>query len=356
MIVMGAAASGCSKPPASEAQLLVKAKKHIAKPSVARDLFETAASDEQWQEAFKANGRDAELHEAYVYRELLNGRADGNVEGAVARVRELVTADPWVWYLTAKRAWVDSVTTAATEETALRENAQVATSGFDRAQELEPDNAFYQYQEGAFLVFAGDNGGALRAFKLGNDAKVYQHPFGAPLPRKITSLREDLIETMGDHLYVYFRTNPRMFLGDVNNNLKSLAALMPKDEAAMATILRTGARQLEMEPFDPSSFQGAIGLNKSLWQQYAQTGHESEAKPVLDALNAFDKPFSEFAASTDQLIRRLKIGGPEGQVTYGVAALMMTMDQEATLAPLREKLRGAIKAALPAEGTGVTEG
>ncbi|HYE77317.1 MAG TPA: hypothetical protein VEI97_04955, partial [bacterium] len=341
--------AGCAQRQASEEQILGQAKKQIAKPSLARDLFEAPTTTSQWQEAFQQHGTDADLHEAYAYKELLSGRPEGNVEGALTRVRELRTGDPWAWFLTAKRAWLASTRTHSTQSTSMQEDADEVLRALARARELAPDNAFYAYQEGAFRTAIGDVGAALGAFEDGNKAPAYQHPFGVPLPRTLTSLEKDLLPALGDHLYVYFRTNPRMFLGEVNTALKSLAATKAADAGAMATILRAGARQLDMEPFDLPSFQGAVGLNKALWQQYGQGDKSAAAKPVLDALSAFDKPFQEFSDANDSLIRRLRGSDREGLVAYGAAALKINMDQAKALAPLRKTLTAAIQRSLPAE-------
>ncbi|MCG3151504.1 MAG: hypothetical protein GEEBNDBF_00777 [bacterium] len=343
-----AALTGCGgRPQSTSPDALRRQAKQVSLPlSTTLDLFSRGAPLEDWQIAFQATPDDMELFEAFAYRQLLRGVADSNVEEALRRVAAARMDDPFVLFLQVYQMQQSALNVRADQKTRLETVAAYARDTLQKAQQRDPGNAFYPYMEATFWMVKGEMNNAWLALEQGNKATEFHHPCAAPLPRDLRKL-EGLVQALGPHLGIYFQTTPRFFLTEFHKQLRSAGNSYGKDPVISHRILQAGRRQLEMLPFDLVAYQGALGLNKGLWEQQQQAGNAGAAE-VLTALAAFEKPLKEVATATDQASRKLKSATEDPQLQYGAEMLALTLDFQANTASLHRALLNAIDQQLPA--------
>lgn len=340
------AGAGCRRPQGTDpAALMRQAQARNLPVTTAQDLFGRHASLEEWQTAFSGNPDDLELFEAYAFKQLLMGKADSTVREALDRCISIRVEDPYLRFLRAYRVELEILGTRQDQETRLQQSAVHIRDELAKAQELQPDNAFYAYQEASYWFAAGDPATGAAALRRGNAARHYRHPYGAPFPRELASLT-DLVPALGGSLGLYFQTSPRTLTVTFYNALRQTGQQHAADLGVIVPVLEAAARQLTMEPFDTLSFSNALGLNKTLWEQAKQRGY-GPADKVIAALGPLEELNKKETGAIAAIGRQLTARSAEAQLEYGATMLARTLDFERAVARPREVLFKAIKQALP---------
>lgn len=345
LLLLVVACGGPPRGPRSADPFFSAAKKNEMAVTTGIDLFARGAPLADWQKAFQATPEDMELFEAFAYRQLLRNISDTTVEEALLRVDAARVNDPFVPFMQAYRMQLEAGRVREDQATRLEDFAASIRDELALAEQRDPDNAFYYYQEATFWFSKGDMPSAWSALDKGNSAKVYRHPFASPLPRELESL-EDLPTLMGTNMGVYFQSTPRMFLVQVHGQFQKVGTAHASDAVASRRVLLAARRQLELIPFDLPSYQAAIGLNKTVWKQQKDAGYGG-ADAVLAALTAFDEPIKENVQASETAAREMKKGVDEPTLRYAAQMLAQTLTfRDATLSA-HQRLLAAIDENLP---------